>query len=241
MTVTELIVVRHGESMGNLAADEARDRDAEVVDIDLRDADVPLSELGRDQAAALGEWLTTQPVGAVVCSPYLRARQTASVALGAAHLDPPQRLDERLRDRELGVLDRLTANGIRSRFPQEAERRRFLGKFFYRPPGGESWADVALRVRSLLADLDRTVRSGPLLLVAHDAVIFATHYVLQALTEQQILEVAAHDSVANCSVTTYHRVGSSWRLGVFADRSHLENAGVRPTTHPGERDDVHLT
>jgi broad specificity phosphatase PhoE len=44
-------------------------------------------------------------------------------------LDLPIRVDERLRDRELGVLDLLTMQGVKARFPQEAERRRWLGKF----------------------------------------------------------------------------------------------------------------
>ena len=75
------------------------------------------------------------------------------------------RLDERLRDRELGILDRLTSAGVEARFLEEGERRRWLGKFYYRPPGGESWADVVLRLRSLLADLDREHPGQEVLLV----------------------------------------------------------------------------
>ena len=45
----------------------------------------------------------------------------------------------------------MTGAGIREQYPDEAQRRDLLGKFYYRPPGGESWADVALRIRSLLA------------------------------------------------------------------------------------------
>ena len=61
-------------------------------------------------------------------------------------------VDERLRDRELGILDALTAHGVDVRLPAEAARRRWLGKFYYRPPGGEAWTDVALRLRSFLRD-----------------------------------------------------------------------------------------
>ena len=92
---------------------------------------------------------------AVWSSPYLRARQTAELAVHTGGWQTPVLLDERLRDRELGILDMLTSAGVEARLPQEAERRRWLGKFYYRPPGGESWADVVLRLRSLLADLDR--------------------------------------------------------------------------------------
>jgi 2,3-bisphosphoglycerate-dependent phosphoglycerate mutase len=55
---------------------------------------------------------------------------------------------------------------VSSRFPQEARRRADVGEFYYRPPGGESLADVALRLRSLLRDID--LARWPLV-VAHDA------------------------------------------------------------------------
>ena len=47
----------------------------------------------------------------------------------------------------LTVFDGLTGKGIRSRYAEEAERRTHVGKFYYQPPSGESWCDVALRVR----------------------------------------------------------------------------------------------
>lgn len=68
--------------------------------------------------------------------------------------------DERLRDRELGILGRLTRLGAEKRFPKEAERRFWVGKLYYRPPGGESWAEVALRLRSVLEELNN-LRGGP--------------------------------------------------------------------------------
>ncbi|MEE3921664.1 histidine phosphatase family protein [Micromonospora sp. BRA006-A] len=88
-----------------------------------------------------------------VVSPYLRAVRTAELALDGTGI--PASVDERLRDRELGVLDGLTAHGVTRRHPEEAQRRTRLGKFYYRPPGGESWTDVALRLRALLGDLRR--------------------------------------------------------------------------------------
>jgi probable phosphoglycerate mutase len=48
-------------------------------------------------------------------------------------------IDERLREKEFGILDRLTRAGIEEQFPDQAEFRRLLGKFYHRPPGGESW------------------------------------------------------------------------------------------------------
>jgi len=59
---------------------------------------------------------------------------------------PRARYDERLRDRDQGILEFLTRRAIITSYPAEAERRGRLGDFYYRPPGGESWADVALRL-----------------------------------------------------------------------------------------------
>ena len=52
--VTELVLVRHGESEGNVAAAVARAEDAEEIRVPARDADVRLTELGRQQAVAAG-------------------------------------------------------------------------------------------------------------------------------------------------------------------------------------------
>src|SRR3712207_3423873 len=97
----------------------------------------------------------------------------------------------------------MTGAGIREKYPDEAGRRDLLGKFYYRPPGGESWADVALRIRSLLATEALGHDGERLLLVAHQAVIMVFRYVLEDLTERELLDVDAQEQVANASVTRY--------------------------------------
>ncbi|MBB6404055.1 histidine phosphatase family protein [Arthrobacter sp. AZCC_0090] len=69
----------------------------------------------------------------VYCSPYTRARRTAEFIVETAGWTAPLLADERLRDRELGILDMLTAKGVELRLPEETLRRRWLGKFYYRP------------------------------------------------------------------------------------------------------------
>ncbi|MBX9246314.1 histidine phosphatase family protein, partial [Actinotalea ferrariae] len=209
-----------------------------------RDADVALSPLGAAQARALGAWLGDLPPSerpdAVWASPYERAHQTALLALGAAGLDLRVRLDERLRDRELGVLDTLTARGVDARMPFEAERRRWLGKFYYRPPGGESWADLALRLRSFLGELDRLDVGPTVMVVCHDAPIMVMRYVLEQLTEAQILEIGRTSAVRNTSVTELVRTDGDptepWRLRAFDRAEHLAAVGVPVTVHAGTVD-----
>ena len=56
-----LVLVRHGQSEGNVAAEAALRDDLERIDVPVRDPDIELSELGRRQAAAVGTWLAKQP------------------------------------------------------------------------------------------------------------------------------------------------------------------------------------
>jgi broad specificity phosphatase PhoE len=202
----ELFLVRHGESAGNVARDRAESSGEEWIDIADRDMDVPLSDRGEEQAQALGRWLADLGPSAptvVIASPYRRAADTASAAILASGLAVPLVLDERLREREFGILDRLTKRGIVARYPAEAEARARVGKFYYRPPGGESWCDVALRVRSAIDTIAREYADEPVLVVAHEVVILMFRYVLERLTEPQILGIGAETALVNCGVTTF--------------------------------------
>jgi broad specificity phosphatase PhoE len=170
-------------------------------------------------------------------SPYLRARQTAEDALKAAGLDVPVVVDERLREREFGVLDGLTRKGIVAQFPEESERRTRLGKFYHRPPGGESWSDVLLRLRAALDSVRRDATGERVALVAHQVVVLLVRYVLEGLTEQEILEIDRQAEVANCSLTTYvfdaeAGVQGGLRLERYNDVRHLEQQDEDVTTEP---------
>jgi broad specificity phosphatase PhoE len=237
--VKELWLVRHGESVANVAATRAEVEGLDVIPIDIRDADVPLSPTGEQQAVALRTWLDgcRRAIDRTYASPYLRARQTLAAALDSGDEESPVILvDERLRDRELGVLDLLTRAGVARLHPAEAERRRRLGKFYHRPPGGESWADVSLRLRSFLRDLDATPSAESVLIVAHDAVVMLFLSLLLPLDEAELLEFAASRTVLNASVTHLVREDEGWRLDRFSDVAHLEVEGAPVTVHPGSPD-----
>lgn len=234
MTVLQLTLARHGESEANQAASRAEASGALRVDVPARDPDVALSDLGRRQAADLGERLGREPApDAVWVSSYRRARETTAIALEAARSGLVPVVDERLRDRELGVLDTLTGRGVRELHPDEAARRAFLGKYYYRPPGGESWVDVALRVRAVLAELDRT-GAERVLVVSHDAVTWLFRAVCERIEERDLLAMAAANPIPNASLTRLERpdAGSQWRPVLVNDVTHLGEV----TEHAGEPD-----
>src|SRR4051794_17697867 len=226
-----LAVVRHGQSTGNVIAERAELDGLEAIDILERDADVPLSDTGREQAAAVRAWFAGRPSGErpgiAVVSPYLRARQTAELAL--AGLGVPTVVDERLRDRELGVLDLLTGRGVHARLPDEARRRTRLGKFYYRPPGGESWADVLLRLRALLREVREDHPGGRVVLFGHEATVLLLRYLAEGLSEAELMAVAQRTTIANCSISSWRRAGAELLPELFNHVDHLESEGVSPT------------
>ncbi|MEU4688678.1 histidine phosphatase family protein [Actinoplanes sp. NPDC023714] len=222
-----LAVVRHGLSTGNVTAQDAETGGAEIIDIPERDADVPLSDTGREQAEAVGRFLREHRPDLAIVSPYLRTRQTAEIAL--AGLDVPFVVDERLRDRELGVLDLLTARGVQARLPEEAKRRARHGKFYYRPPGGESWADVLLRLRALLREVREDHPHGRVVLFAHEATVLMVRYLAEHLLEQDLMELAHATTIANCSVSSWKRDGDRLVPELFNAVDHLHRADAEPT------------
>jgi broad specificity phosphatase PhoE len=239
-----LWLVRHGQSAGNVARDAAMAARRPVIDIAQRDMDVPLSPLGVRQACSLGHWFGELPPAqrptVLLCSPYLRARQTARLLLDGARLGedaPPLVVDERLREKEFGLLDRLTSHGIAERHPELAEQRRHVGKFYFRPPGGESWCDVILRLRSLLDTLTREHRGERVLLVAHQVVVTCLRYLFERLDESQVLDLDRREDVPNCGITSYEFDPSLGRRGKLALRqvnfvAPLREAGAPVTTAP---------
>ncbi|WP_343519367.1 histidine phosphatase family protein [Sphingomonas sp.] len=227
-----LWLVRHGQSAGNVARDLAHERGAHRIGLDVRDVDVPLSELGERQADALGRWFARGAAGAlpdvILCSPYLRARETARRFRDAGGADPDEAIcaDERLREKEFGILDGLTTAGIRATEPEQAEFRRLLGKFYHRPPGGESWCDVIFRLRALLDTVSLHYRGRRVMIVAHQVVVLCMRYIVENLSEAEILAIDKAGDVANCSVTEYRYDSSAGKDGGLTLVRYNETAPV---------------
>jgi probable phosphoglycerate mutase len=239
-----LWLVRHGESAGNVARDRAEAAGLPLIELAGRDMDVPLSPRGREQAAALGRWFGRLPAvrrpNVIFCSPYVRATDTMDLLVRVAGLEGPGLrtvVDERLREKEFGDLDRLTKAGITARFPEQALLRARLGKFYYRPPNGESWCDVLLRVRSVLDQIQLQHRGERVLVVGHQVIVLCFRYLLERMTERQILAIDAAADVANCSTSSYHprRDGAGrveMALELWNHVGPLEDAGAPVTEEP---------
>ena len=222
-------ILRHGQSAGNIAAEQAETGGADIIDISTPDAETPLTETGRDQAQAAASWLGSltaeQRPRVLISSTYRRATETAQLLVDGMNAPMSLRYDERLRDRELGILDRLTSHGVVSRHPDEEARRRFLGKFYYRPPGGESWADVVLRLRSFLTDVRQDHPGQRVLLVSHEALVLLLRYLIENLSVAEVLELAGY-RLTNAGLTSWELRDGGLALVAFDDDAPAQFAAT---------------
>ncbi len=221
--VAELILIRHGQSASNVAFPRADA--AGLVDSGLagRDHEVELTELGQQQAAALGGWFTsTDRPHVVITSPYRRAAETWRIAAETAGLDQPApTTDDRLVDRLLGDLEMLTRAAVAQRFPDEPGRASQAGEYHYRPPGGGNFSDIAERLTSFLADLNADHAGKRVVVVAHDSIVLMMRAVIEDLDLAAVAEVAGTGYVRNASITRFDGTSGELRLHTYNATDHL--------------------
>jgi broad specificity phosphatase PhoE len=110
-------------------------------------------------------------------------------------------------------------------------------EFYFRPPGGESWCDVILRLRSVLDTVTREYHRERLLVVGHQVIVNCFRHLLERMDESGILDVGRQADVSNCSVTSYAFDPAAGRNGKLVPRlvslvAPLEEAGALVTAEP---------
>lgn len=200
--MTELILIRHGETAWN-----AEHRIQGHLDS-------PLNDEGLAQALMLGERLGREAFAQFYSSDLGRALQTAQPIADRSGR-PPQR-EPQLRERSLGVFQGLTGPECQKRYPQDYER-------FHRRdpdhvvPQGESIRQVHARVSSLLETLVQRHRDGRILIVTHGGVLDAAYRFVNRMP----LDQARDFPIYNASINRIEHDGSGWRIAGWGDISHL--------------------
>ena len=144
----KLYISRHGQTPWN------------VEDLVCGRTGVPLTELGQQQAKLLAESAMDKGIDVILCSPLLRARQTAQAVSDA--IGVPIQIDERLVEFDFGTFDGTSRFGEEFLWLRAQMPTRF--------PGGESGFDLAYRVYSLLYEIKEKYADRNVLLVCHNCV-----------------------------------------------------------------------
>lgn len=207
----DLVLVRHGESEGNLADRMAQAGDDSAFTPDFRarhSSKYRLTDLGREQARIAGAWIRDHlgdRFDRYLTSEYVRAMETAAL------LDLPGALWQAefyLRERDAGSLDSLATDEKFRRFP-EAMQERDRDAFYWRPPGGESLAEVSLRVDRVLDTLRRARTPERVIVVCHGEVMRAFRVRIERIPQHRYIELHAprdiRDQFHNCQILQYTR------------------------------------
>lgn len=185
-SVLDLWLVRHAESLGNL---------------DGTDADTPLSPRGRQQALALRIALAGERFDRVLCSPMLRAQETAALALP----DHPVEIDERLRE----------FSPPRERFLDTAtldpDQLLAIARAIHSDPPVETGRQFLARIHTWLGALPR---AGKIAACTHYGVVRECLAVLRPGTPR----IQGHGKAA---ISRFHITPEATRAIVLDDRRHL--------------------
>jgi broad specificity phosphatase PhoE len=126
-------------------------------------SDIPLTDVGLQQAAAAAKRLASAGIDVIVASPLLRARQTAGEV--AATTGAPVVTDDGFRETDFGAWEGLTFAEVRERWP--AEVSAWLADPAVPPPDGESFAEVSERVAGALQRVLADRAGQTVLIVSH--------------------------------------------------------------------------
>jgi len=203
-----IYLVRHGET--------AHNRDG----LGLGRADVELTELGRRQAAAVGERFATVRFDRVLSSPLQRARDVADEI--ARRGDTEVEAVESLTELDVGETEGMLLGDVRTRFPEFLTTWASADGHLARMPGGESMDDLDRRIASLVVQLVKDAETAPTVVVSHN-------FVLRALLCRLLgLEVARFRSfeLGLASVSTIAVRNGRVHVGSVNDTCHLRSLNL---------------
>ena len=172
-----LFVTRHGQTTWN-----ARNKICGRTD-------VPLTELGKQQAAALAQKTAGVGIDLIIVSPLQRAVDTAKAV--SAVCGAPIVTDDRLIEQDYGIYEGLDRKD--SGF--QANKRMFA----FRYPNGESMMQLAGRVYGLLEDVKKQYADKTVLLVCHNGICRVIHSYFRDMTNEEF----ASFSMDNAALAEY--------------------------------------
>ncbi len=201
---TEILLIRHGETEWNLSGRWQGH------------ADSNLSDRGVAQARSLSKRMMSEKVDFVYVSDLGRARHTARLIGDSSEWS--YNLMPELRERDLGVLEGLTAEEMVLKQPDAYRSFRKDGPD-YQPPGGESFRQFYERCAAAIEVLVERHPGKKIVAVTHGGVLGALfRYVLDIPLDSE-----RNFLLLNCSINRIRKSSQGWSLISWGDVSHLED------------------
>ncbi len=206
-----LVLLRHGESEGNIAKKLSENGDHSLFTeefIKRHSSTFHLTKKGMEQAQIAGNWIRKNiglEFDRYYTSVYIRAVETAAL------LQLPfaeWRTEFYLRERDWGDMDVVSVAEKETRYKKVMEERKQDG-IFWRPPNGESMSNLCLRVDRIIQTMARECSGKNVIVVCHGEVMWAFRLILERMSpwEYSRLDSSADkkDRILNCQILHYTR------------------------------------
>lgn len=205
------VVIRHGQSEGNVATDAAKRGDESYYTDAFRETPGHrwhLTEGGQEQAKIAGQWIIeniSETFDRYYVSPFVRTRETAAF-LGLP--DTQWRIDPRLRERDWGEAEGITRREFEEQYPRAALLKK-VDSLYTRMPGGESIADVRInRVRDFYNTLHRECFEKHVIVVTHGEWMWGNRANLEYMSDEEwvVADSDPAQRIHNTQIHDYSRV-----------------------------------
>ena len=214
---TEIVIIRHGESMAN------KDR------ILIGQTDYDLSDRGREQADATAEFLKDEHFDAIYSSDLCRAYNTALPNAKRRGMEIITDVD--LRESHVGIWeDRYFAELEQTDGERLASWRQHFGDMVF--PEGESTYGSGMRFHDAVVRIAKANLGRRILIAAHAGVIRAFWGIINSVPKSEIGDVYPFPSNASCSYVSFD--GERLIPGEYSVNAHLEEIGFIPMKKPGK-------
>ncbi len=197
-----LVVIRHGETEWNIQGRWQGHNDS------------PLTSNGIDQARAVAKALKSFKTSVLYSSDLGRTMQTAEYIVAETGHDIM--VDDRLRERHLGIFQGLTIRQMSESHPLVYERFK-SGDVDYKIPEGESIRQRFTRSVECLNEIASNHEGETIIVVTHGGVVDGYFRYVTGLD----LSATRHHKIWNCGINIFAKDSNGWTLQSFGDVSHL--------------------
>jgi probable phosphoglycerate mutase len=220
--MTVFYLIRHGETDWN------------VQGIWQGQADIPLNDIGREQARRLADRLRSEGmrIDAIYTSDLQRAAETARVVGNALGITP--HLHTGLREIDVGAWSGKTREEVIAHNP-DLYRRFVAGEDVRRGDTGETFEELSERVGAALEAIAETHPGATIALFSHGGPIRA---LIAHAARGRDAQLAHGAHIGNTSITVLVRNGSGWDLGAINDMRHLADGRQAPDMMSSPPDDA---
>lgn len=195
-----LVVVRHGESEGNVVSTE------DSSFLTKPNHQFSLTEKGREQAIKVGKFLQMMKFDAHFVSTYKRTQETMSLMCpGVVPI-----VDSRLNEHWRGVWHTLPKLDVDNLFPMQRTIKDREGWFHDRPFGGQCGQDVELGIYSFLTDLSLHYAGKNIVIAGHGSWMIFLWRVLYGHPTEMAEERYRSAKYKNGSITVHDGSNGRW-------------------------------